>query len=119
MPKPLQAFIEADWQEWMLEGPDPAADAYVDMEAFYALPHPVTRQVFRGTGLPAVTRTETVGIGDRPELVAYWRHLDAHRRWTAARRAWLEAAGHHDLAFDTWLDDVSYRNRVLRPQFPD
>jgi hypothetical protein len=92
-PIPLQRFIEADWQAWLLDGPDPAASAYADgdSERFYQL------------------------HADRPPA---WhvihRRLDAHKRWTAARRSWLEAHGHPDLALDCWLDDVSYEHRVLR-----
>jgi hypothetical protein len=92
LPGPPQHFVEADWSEWLLDGPDPGAEGYVDMAAFYA------------------------GIADRPKLVAAWRRLDAHRRWTAARRAWLEAQGMHQAAVDCWVDDIAAEHRVLRAQ---
>jgi hypothetical protein len=93
LPKPLQEFVDADWQEWLLDGPDPAASAYKDgdVERFYRL------HAHRG-----------------PRWAATYRRLDAHKRWTAARRAWLEAHGHADLAFDWWIDDVAYEHRVLQ-----
>ena len=92
LPKSLQEFVEDDWSEWLLPGPDPGTVGYVDVDAFYA------------------------GLADRPEVAAVWRRLDAHKRWTAARRTWLEAHGHPDLAFDCWLDDVAYEHRVLRAE---
>jgi hypothetical protein len=86
--------VESDWSEWLLDGPDPAAQAYKDGDstAFYA------------------------GLADRPAVAAAWRRMDAHRRWTAARRAWLEAHGEHRLAFDWWIDDIAYEHRVLRQE---
>ena len=92
LPQPLATFAEADWQEWQLDGPDPAAAAYVDMAVFYRR------------------------LEGKPEVAACWRRLDAHKRWTAARRTWLEAHGEHDLAFDWWIDDVAYEHRVLRAE---
>ena len=115
MPQPLVAFCEADWSEWLLDGPDPAqADLNVPLEEWYAPPHPVTREVFCGTGSPPQTQTTMVGIGDRPHLVAAYRRYDARRRWREAKRAWLEAHGHPDLAFDAWIDDVVNGRRELQ-----
>jgi hypothetical protein len=92
-PQPLQEFVEADWQAWLLGGPDPAASAYVNLEGFYR------------------------AHADKPPAWhAVYRRLDAHKRWTAARRAWLEANGHHDLAFDWWIDDIAHEHRVLRAE---
>jgi hypothetical protein len=91
-PAPLLEFVEADWQQWLLDGPDPATVAYVDMAAFY-------RQ-----------------LEAKPAVAACWRRLDAHRRWTAARRGWLEAHGQDRLAFDWWIDDIAYEHRVLRAE---
>jgi hypothetical protein len=91
-PVPLQRFVEADWQEWLLDGRDPGIEGYVDVDTFYA------------------------GIADRPELVAAWRRLDAHQRWTAARRAWLEERGMRDLAIHYWIQDIQEEHRVLRAQ---
>lgn len=111
IPGPLREFNEADWQEWLLDGPDPAADAYaVPLEEWYAPPHPVEVEVFRGTGLPMTTRMEMVGIGDRPELVAVWRRVDAHKRWSHARIEWLKARGLPWLA--TWIDDVRAEHQL-------
>jgi hypothetical protein len=92
LPAPLAEFCEADWSEWLLDGPDPGTEGYVDAERFYA------------------------GLADRPAVAACWRRLDAHKRWSAARRAWLEAHGHPQLAFDGWIDDIAYEHRVLRAE---
>jgi hypothetical protein len=115
MPAPLRAFNEADWQEWLLDGPDPAADAYVDMEAFYALPHPA-EWVNGWVNGERRTSTVIVGIGDRPELVAHYRRMDAHKRWSAARVAWLKERGLPWL--DTWIDDMRFEH-LLRMQTPE
>lgn len=95
LPKPLQEFVEADWHEWLLDGPDPAASAYAggDLERFYRI------HAHRG-----------------PRWATIYRRLDAHKRWTEARRAWLEANGHDDLALDWWIEDISYEHRVLRAE---
>jgi hypothetical protein len=114
-PAPLRTFHEADWQEWLLDGPDPAAHAYVDIDAFYALPHEIT-EVCGWVDSEQRTRTVMVGIGDRPDLVAHWRRIDAHHRWREARRAWLKAHGLHDLALHNWIEDIQYERRVLRHQ---
>jgi hypothetical protein len=53
-----------------------------------------------------------VGIGDRPELVAHHRLLDAHKRWTAARRSWLEEHCGFDAGFDFWIDAVAEHHRM-------
>jgi hypothetical protein len=93
LPKSLQEFVEADWETWLLDAPDPAASAYADgdVERFYRL-----------------------HADKSPAWHALYRRLDRHKRWTAARRGWLEAHGYHDLAWDQWIDDVAYEHRVLR-----
>jgi hypothetical protein len=119
MPAPLLEFGEADWREWLGDGPDPAAAGLaVPLAEWYALPHPVER-VCGWVGGEQRTQTMMVGIGDRPHLVTRYRRLDAHRRWTAARRAWLEAHGFGQLAVDWWIDDVSYEHRALRREIRD
>jgi hypothetical protein len=92
MPVPLRSFVEADWQAWLLDGPDPGSESYKDGDssAFYAR------------------------IAGRPELVACWRRRDAHQRWSAARCAWLKERGHDQLAFNAWLDDLAYEHQVIR-----
>jgi hypothetical protein len=112
-PAPLRQFEPADWQEWLLDGPDPAQEGLlVPLQEWYAPPHPMEFDGFRGTGLPAVPYTEMIGIGDRPEVVAAWRTYHAHKRWSAARIAWLKARGLPSL--ETWLEDVRYEHHVLR-----
>jgi hypothetical protein len=90
MPQPLAEFNADDWQEWLLEGPDPAAEAFKDGDstAFYA------------------------GIADRPELVAHWGRLDAHKRWYEARRAWLTEHVDAQAGFDFWIDAVAEHHRM-------
>lgn len=113
LPAPLATFVEADWQTWLLDGPDPAQEGYaVPLAEWLGPPHPV-EQVAGWINGQVRTRVIMVGIGDRPELVAVYRRHHAHKRWRAARRAWLEAHGHHDLAFDCWLDDVAGEHRQL------
>jgi hypothetical protein len=96
MPQPLREFAEADWQEWLLDGPDPAAEAFKDGDstAFYA------------------------GIADRPELVAHHRLLDAHQRWIAARRGWLEEHVSADAGFDFWIDAIAEHHRMRTRDHP-
>lgn len=113
MPQPLREFVAADWGEWLLKGPDPAQEGLgVPLAEFYALPHPVEREVFRGTAHPITTEVVTVGIGDRPALVAEHRRLDAHRRWTAARRGWLEEHVSPEAGFDFWIDAIAEEHRM-------
>src|SRR5512132_1642953 len=113
MPQPLREFNADDWQEWLLDGPDPAAAGRgVPLAEFYSPPHPVVREVFRGTAVPATTEVVMVGIGDDAELVAHHRLLDAHRRWLEARRAWLAEHVGAQAGFDFWLDAVAEHHRI-------
>lgn len=112
LPVPLRRFDERDWQEWLLDGPDPAAEGLVvPLEEWYAAPHPVEQLAGWANGVQT-WRTVMVGIGDRPELVTDWRRYHAHKRWSHARVAWLKA---HDLPWlDAWLDDLRFEHRMLR-----
>lgn len=119
MPQPLRKFNADDWQEWLLPGPDPAQEGWnVPLAELYALPHPVEREVFRGTALPITRETVMVGIGDQPELVAHHRRLDAHRRWIAARRAWMEQHMDPQAGFDFWIDAVAEHHRMSTRDYP-
>lgn len=89
LPVPLQTFVESDWSEWLLNRPDPAAEAYVDLEVFYR------------------------GLADKPAVAACYRRRDARTRWHWARRAWLKMYGYHDLAFDDWIDEIGSEHRIL------
>jgi hypothetical protein len=113
MPQPLREFNADDWQEWLLDGPDPAAEGYaVPLHEWYALPHPKVVEDFRGTAHPTTTKIITVGIGDRPELVAHHRLLDAHKRWYETRRAWLCEHVDAQAGFDFWIDAVAEHHRM-------
>jgi hypothetical protein len=118
MPAPLREFNPNDWQEWLLPGVDPAADAYaVPLEEWYAMPHETTRLAGYSNG-ERIVRPTTVGIGDRPELVTHYRRLDAHKRWTAARRAWLEEHVDPQAGFDFWIDAVAEHHRMSTRDYP-
>jgi len=113
MPQPLRAFVADDWSEWLLAGPDPAQEGLgVPLAEFYALPHPVVVEDFRGTAVPVSTKVVMVGIGDQPGLVAHHRRLDAHRRWTAARRDWLEEHVSPEAGLDFWIDAIAEEHRM-------
>jgi len=115
MPQPLREFREADWSEWLLPGPDPAQEGRsVPLEEWYAMPHPVEREVFRGTAVPVTREVVMVGIGDRPDLVAAHRRDDARKRWITARRAWLEEHVSTDAGFDFWLTETFGRLQERR-----
>jgi hypothetical protein len=109
-PPGLGRFNPDDWQEWMLDGPDPAADAYkIPLEEFYAMPHETTQLAGYSNG-EEILRTVTVGIGDKPpEVIAVWRWIDAHRRWTEARVGGLKQNGYEWL--DVWLDGIRAEHR--------
>ena len=82
--------MPADWQAWLLAGEDPAAAAYADgdLEAFYRL-----------------------HAGRPPAWHEVSRRLDAHKRWSAARIAWLRA---RELPWlEDWIDAANYERRVL------
>ena len=113
MPQPLREFAEADWGEWLLEGPDPAQEGRgVPLAEFYAMPHPVEREVFCGTAVPLRREVVWVGIGDQPDLVAAHRRDDARKRWITARRAWLEEHVSADAGFDFWLTETFCRRQT-------
>jgi hypothetical protein len=119
MPQPLRDFDAGDWQEWLLDGPDPAAEGYgTSLAEFYDLPHPVVVEDFRGTAVPTGTKVVLVGIGDQPELVAHHRLLDAHKRWLEARRGWLCEHVDPQAGFDFWLDAVSEHHRIATRDHP-
>jgi hypothetical protein len=111
-PAPLRAFEPDDWQEWLLDGPDPAQEGLiVPLQEWYAPPHPMQQSAGWVNGVER-WHTVMVGIGDRPEVVAAWRTYHAHKRWSAARIAWLKTRGLPSL--ETWLEDVKYEHHVLR-----
>jgi hypothetical protein len=119
MPQPLREFNADDWQEWLLDGPDPAEeDRNISLAEYYALPHPKVVEDFRGTAHPTTTKIITVGIGDQLELVAHHRRLDAHKRWYEARRAWLEEHVDPQAGFSFWIDAVAEHHRMSTRDHP-
>lgn len=113
MPEVLRTFVAGDWQEWPLDGPDPAQESRkIPLADHYDMPHPMVVEDFRGTAFPTTTRLIMVGIGNDPERVARDRYDDAYKRWTEARRAWLKANVGEDAALDFWIDAISERHRA-------
>jgi hypothetical protein len=88
MPPELARFTESDWPPPPLEV-DPAADAYVDIDRFYAT------------------------HADRPDIVRRWAWVDAHVRWGEARIAWLKDHGLPWL--ETWTADLAERSQAPKP----
>ena len=118
MPQVLRSFNADDWSEWLLEGPDPAQEGLgIPLAELYALPHPKAVEDFRGTARPTTTKIITVGIGDRPALVAIQRREDAYKRWTEARRSWLAAHVSETEALHFWIDAVAGRHRTRRAAY--
>jgi hypothetical protein len=114
MPQPLREFSAEDWQEWLLEGPDPAQEGRaIPLAEWYAPPHPVQVGGWIVNGVERF-RTVMVGIGDDPERVARERQYDAYKRWTEARRAWLTEHVSAEAGLEFWVDAISERYRARR-----
>ena len=89
-PGPLREFVESEW-------PPVEGECLADYACRYL-----------GYGVACAPPPEGCGaalrasLADRPDLLAYYAHLDAYRRWTTARLSWLGRG--HPLWFDTWLE---------------
>jgi hypothetical protein len=57
----------------------------------------------------AWSRPEDEPCGTTAQQQAVWRWIDAHRRWRAARREWLQANGLPWL--EEWIADVRAEHR--------